>query len=151
MLTPASATQQFGQQFTTTILISTSETSIDPSTGLPVTTDTPSTEIPTVIPDFVDPGVTITTDPGSFTLSGAYQSIIPIVWHWLDLGYQPQSGTTPPTAGTYSKMIRVDSPPILTAICTYTVGSEAFVHTVTLGSYNNVSGPLKALVAGTPP
>jgi hypothetical protein len=151
MLTPSSETVIFGEPFTTTIVVSISDTAIDPNTGEPVTTDTPSTEIPTVTADFVDPGVTIETAPGLVTLSGAYQTIIPITWHWLDLGYQQQSGVAPPSAGTYSKIIRVDSPPLLKKDCTYTIGSDTFVHTVDLVSYDRVANLLKTLVAGTPP
>ena len=155
MLTPDSNTVQFGTAFSTTIVVSTSDTSVDPDTGLPVTIETPITDVPVVTPDFVDPGVTVSAAPGLVTISGTYTSIISIPWHWLDLNFQPQSGTTPPAAGTYSKMIRVDSPAVMTSVCNYTIvgGSttDVFAQTVDLVSYNNVSGPLKALVAGTPP
>lgn len=155
MLTPDNNTVQFGTAFSTTIVVSTSETSIDPGTGLPVTTETPVTDVPTVTPDFVDPGVTVSTSPGTVIISGTYTSIISIPWHWLDLNYQPQTGPSPPTSGTYSKIIRVDSPSVMTSICNYTIVSgstnDVFAQTVDLVSYNNVSGPLKALVAGTPP
>ena len=141
MITPDSNTVQFGTAFTTTIILS-------------VGTDTAVTDVPTVIPDFIDPGVTVSVSSGTVIISGTYTSIISIPWHWLDLNYQPQTGTTPPAAGTYSKITKVDSPAVMTSVCNYTIVSAAtndvFAQTVDLVSYDNISGPLKALVAGTP-
>lgn len=135
-------TATFGTAFSTTIVVS-----IDTSTSI--------TDVPMVTPDFVDPGVTISTGPGTVIISGTYTSIISIPWHWLDLNFQPQTGPAPPADGTYSKIIRVDSPAVMTSVCNYTIVSTAtsdvFAQTVDLVSYDNVSGPLKAKIAGTPP
>jgi hypothetical protein len=153
MLTPALATVVFNAVFSTTIVISTSDTSIDPTTGLPVTTETPSTDVPTVTADFVDPGVVVSVGSGTVTLSGSYNSIIPITWHWLDLNNQPLSGTVPPASETYSKIVQVDSPSFLSKDCNYTIatsaGSDIFVHTVTLGSWTVISDKLQTLLQGT--
>ena len=151
MLSITAATVQFYNTFTLEILVSSE--SVDPSTGDPVST--PSTDVPTVTADYIDSGVMIETSTGTVTITGKYTSIIPITWHWLDLDYQPQSASVAPEAGTYSKITKVDSPPFLSKDCTYTidslVGSDTFVHTVTLSSYSTIGTALRSLVAGTPP
>lgn len=139
--------QEFQSTFTQVISVVTS-----------VGTDTSSTvvvsDIPVVTPDFVDPGVTVTTDVGQFTISGAYQSIIPITWYWKDLNDQLQTGTSVPAVGTYEKIVQVDSPASLTTVCNYTVvssaGTDVFSHTVTLGSYDKIKTALAAALAGQP-
>lgn len=150
MLQPALGTVTFGDQFSVTITIVSESTSIDPVTGLPVTTTTPSTVVPTVTRSFNDPGVTVTTAPGSVTIAGAYQTIIPITWHYLDLAGAEQTAPSAPAVGTFKKIVQVDSPPTLTQTCTYTIttdSAEQFVHTVTLGSYDVVANKLKSLLA----
>jgi hypothetical protein len=153
MLTPALDTVQFGTAFSTTIVVSTSDTTIDPDTGLPVTTDTPVTDLPTVTASFVDPGVVVSVGSGTVTLSGTYVSIIPITWHWLDLNNQPLSGTVPPAPETYSKIVQVDSPGFLSKDCNYTIttsgGSDVFAHTVKLSSWTIISDKLQTLLQGT--
>ena len=135
MLTPASGTVTFGEQFSITITVTSESSTVDPVTGETTTTSTPSNEVPTVTASFSDPGVTITTEPGSVTISGKYTTIIPISWTYLDHNMQPVTVPTAPATGIYEKITKVDSPPALTATCTYTISGESFVHTVTLGSY----------------
>ncbi len=141
-------TIQFGSQFTSVISLG----STDPDTG--ATTDIPADDI-TVTRDFEDPGVTIAITTSTVTISGAYQTILPITWHWLDLTNQMQTASTVPLSGTYSKIVQVDSPPFLTKDCIYTIGSSStgteLVHTVTLGSFDVISNLLKTALAGTPP
>lgn len=150
MLQPASGSVTFGDQFSITINVVSESTAPDPLTGDPVTTTTPSTVVPTVTRSFNDPGVTVTTAPGSVTISGAYQTIIPITWHYLDMNGAEQTAPSSPPVGTFKKIVQVDSPPTLTQTCTYTITTETaenFVHTVTLGSYTTIANKLKSLLA----
>lgn len=141
MLTPATATQTFLQNFTTVITVS-------------VDTTTNVSSVTSVVADFTDPGVTISLGTDTVTLSGMYQSILPIKWYWKDLNDQLQSGDTAPPTGTYQKIIKLDSPPFLTKDCTYTItsdaGSDSFVHTVTLVTYDNLATELTTLLASQP-
>jgi hypothetical protein len=135
-LTPASATQTFLQNFTTVITVDS------------------ATSITSVIADIVDTGVVISYGTSTVTLSGKYQSILPITWYWKDLNDQLQSGSSAPATGTYQKIIKLDSPPFLTRDCTYTIvndtGTDSFVHTVTLVSYDTLATELTTLLAAQP-
>jgi hypothetical protein len=153
MLNPALATVTFYAPFSITIEVLIETTGVDPITGDPTTSTSISTEIPTVTADFVDPGVVVTVGTGTVTLSGAYNSIIPITWHWLDNNNQALSGPTPPAVTTYSKIVRVDSPGFLSKDCNYTIAasgsSDVFVHTVTLRSWTVIADELTALLKDT--
>ena len=153
MLTPSTATVVFNTTFTQTITVSTSETveGVDPETGEPTSEviTTPSTTVPVVIASFTDPGVTITTAPGSVTLSGKYTSILPVTWKWLDLNNVQQTGKEPPADGEYNKIFQMDSPSNLTEDCTYTIDGESFVHTVTLVTYDTLRDTMLAKIAGS--
>ena len=146
MLTPSAATVVFNTNFTQVITVSTSEAGATPEDP-PV--ETPSTEVPTVTASFQDPGVTVTTGPGTVTITGKYTAILPVLWKWLDLNNAEKSGTAPPAAGTYNKIFQLDSPPSLTETCKYTIGSEEFVHTVTLVTYDTLRDVLLEKVAGS--
>jgi len=141
MLTPATATQTFLQNFTTVITVS-------------VDTTTNVSSVTSVVADFTDSGVVITTGTDTVTLSGKYQSILPITWYWKDLNDQLQSGSSAPATGTYQKIVKLDSPPFLTKDCTYTItsaaGTDSFVHTVTLVSYDTLASELISLLASQP-
>jgi hypothetical protein len=141
MLTPATATQTFLQNFTTVITVS-------------VDTTTNVSSVTSVVADFTDSGVVVTTGTDTVTLSGKYQSIIPITWYWKDLDDQLQSGTSAPATGTYQKIVKLDSPPFLTKDCIYTItsaaGTDSFVHTVTLISYDPLASELITLLATQP-
>lgn len=141
MLTPASATQTFLENFTTTITVSAG-------------TDTAVSSISSVVADFTDSGVTVVIGTDTVTLSGKYTSILPIKWYWKDLTDTLQSGASAPSSGTYLKIVQVDSPPTLTKDCNYTITSDAgvdvFVHTVTLVSYDALSAQLTTLLAAQP-
>lgn len=142
MITPSSSIIGYKTPFTITI-------NVTDDLGDPIL------DIPTVNPSFVDPGVTISTTTATIEISGEYQAIIPIVWYWLNLKFEQLSADVPPSAGSYSKIFRVDSPTSLTEICTYTIdsseGTELFSHTVDLGSYTPIADELKSLLAGAPP
>lgn len=110
-------------------------------------------DIPTVSASVVDSGITITTATASVTISGRYESLLPIMWYWKDLNDQLQSGKTAPAAGTYLKLVQVDSPPITSEDCIYTItsseGSSTFIHTVDAG-YDIISAELTTLLNGQP-
>ena len=141
MLTPRSDTVIFQNTFTTVIVVTAG-------------TDTAVTSISTVTASFYDSGVSISYGTDTVTLSGAYQSIIPITWYWKDLDDQLQSGPSVPAVGTYEKIVQVDSPTSLTTDCIYTVvsdaGSDTFTHTVSLGSYDKIKTALASALAGQP-
>ena len=147
MLTPSSATQVFGETFSITITVSSSEPGATPEDP-PV--ETPSTEVPTVIRSFTDPGVTVTTGPGTVTIAGKYTSILPIMWKWIDLTGAEKSGVAPPEEGTYSKIFQMDAPPSLSEYCVYIIGGDMFVHTVTLVTYDTLKNKLLDLLAKAP-
>jgi hypothetical protein len=147
MISPTSGTVTFGVPFTVTISVFSESESIDPQTGLPVTTDTPSTTVPVVTASFNDPGVTITPSVGQVVISGTYQTILHISWSYIDLNGQQVTQPQAPTVGTFKTIFKVDSPPNLTETCTYTIDGTPFVHTVTLGSYSNIANTLKSLMA----
>ncbi len=149
MLQPASGSVTFGEQFTITISVVTESSTPDPLTGEPVISTVPSTTVPVVTASYNDPGVTITPGPGQVTIAGRYTSIIPITWHFLNNNKQEVTAPTAPAAGSFYKITQVDSPPKLTETCTYTIDSESFVHTVTLGSYTTIANQLKGLLAGS--
>ena len=141
MLTPSSATQEFLKDFTTVITVS-----IDTSTAVSSISD--------VVASFQDPGVVVSIGTDTVTLSGKYTSILPIKWYWKDLDDQLQSGDTAPPAGTYLKLVQLDSPPVLTEDCIYTItsdaGTDSFVHTVTLISYDNLATELQSALTAQP-
>ena len=154
-LTPASVNPQpFKTPFTLTISVGASSTVVNPDTGLPETVNVPVTDVPTVVASFEDPGVTVTTSPGTVTLSGQYDAIIPTTWYWKDLNDQLKSGPSAPLVGTYEKIVQVDSPPNLTETCYYTITSSAgvdiFEHIVTLVSYDVIKEALNTALAGQP-
>lgn len=146
MLSTTAATQVFGQTFTLTITVSSSEPGALPEDP-PV--ETPSTEVPTVTRSFTDPGVTVTTAPGSVTIAGKYTTILPTTWKWLDKNNVQQTGVEPPAAGTYNKLFQMDAPPTLTATCIYTISGETFTHTVTLVTYDTLRDTMMTLIAGS--
>ena len=141
MLTPPSATQEFLKDFTTVITVS-------------IDTITAVSNISDVVASFQDPGVVVSIGTDTVTLSGKYTSILPIKWYWKDLDDQLQSGDTAPPAGTYLKLVQLDSPPVLTEDCVYTISSDAgtdsFVHTVTLISYDNLATELQSALSAQP-
>jgi hypothetical protein len=141
MLTPDSATQEFLKDFTTVITVS-----VDTSTAV--------SSISSVVASFQDPGVVVSIGTDTVTLSGKYTSILPIKWYWKDLDDQLQSGDTVPPVGTYLKLVQLDSPPVLTEDCIYTItsdaGTDTFVHTVTLISYDNLATELQSALSAQP-
>lgn len=145
MLTPTTETVIFQNTFTTVITI-TEQVGTDTQVAVVGT--------PTVVASFTDSGVTVITSSGSVTITGAYQEIIPITWYWKDLNDQLQTGKKVPPAGTYEKIIQVDSPPSLTEDCIYTItssaGSDQFTHVVSLGSYSKIKEALNTALAGQP-
>jgi hypothetical protein len=141
MLTPPSATQEFLKDFSTVITVS-----ADTSTAV--------SSISSVVASFQDPGVIVSIGTDTVTLSGKYTSILPIKWYWKDLDDVLQSGDTAPLAGTYLKLVQLDSPPFLTEDCTYTItsdaGSDTFIHTVTLVSYDRLAAELQSTLSTQP-
>jgi hypothetical protein len=141
MIDPELATQEFLRDFTTVITVS-----IDTSTAV--------SSISGVVASFIDPGVIVSIGTDTVTLSGKYTSILPIKWYWKDLNDVLQSGDTVPPAGTYLKLVQLDSPPVLTDDCTYTItsdaGTDTFVHTVTLVSYDTLATELQSALSAQP-
>ena len=141
MIDPASATQEFLKDFTTVITVS-----IDTSTAV--------TTVTSVVASFKDPGVVVSIGTSTVTLSGKYKAILPIKWYWKDLDDVLQSGNTAPPSGTYIKLIQLDSPPVLTDVCNYTItsdaGTDTFAHTVTLISYDNLATELQSALSAQP-
>lgn len=117
-------------------------------------TSVPVADVPTVVPSFADPGISITTSTAEVTISGSYQTIIPITWYWKDLNDQLQSGNSVPPVGSYEKIVQVDSPSSLSTTCSYTIisssGVDTFIHEVTLGSYSTIKTALDFALAGQP-
>jgi hypothetical protein len=107
----------------------------------------PSTTVPVVTADFVDPGVVITTSVGQVTISGQYTTIIRTFWEYINLANTITTTDQVPTLGTFEMITKVDSPPKLKEICTYTIDGEEFEHTVDLGSYTGIANTLKDLLA----
>jgi hypothetical protein len=141
MLDPSALSQPFLENFSATIAVS-------------IGTDTAVTSISSVVADFVDPGVTVTIGTSTVTLSGKYTSILPVKWYWKDLSDQLQTGDAIPLEGTYLKIVQLDSPPRLTEDCTYTItspaGTDTFIHTVTLASYDPLRDSLLTALANQP-
>lgn len=142
MITPSSNSVVLSTPFTLTISVSVS----DGMEG-----STPVTDVPTVISSLNDPGVTVTTAPGSVTIAGAYVAALPTKWHWLDFSMTEHTTDVPPTVGKFSKVTGVDSPSVLTKDVTYTItssaGEDTFTQTVSLGSFSNIATVLKTLLA----
>lgn len=140
-VTPPSATVEFQSTFTQELVLT-------------IGTDTAVTNISAVTASYSDPGVNVSFTSGTVTLSGSYQSIIPVTWHWKDLNDQMQSGPSAPPAGTYEKIIQVDSPASITTDCIYTIvsdaGTDTFTHTVDLVDYGKIKTALANALAGQP-
>jgi len=131
MVTPATGSVSFLTNFSVTLTLDTGTTATSVSAS------------------FVDPGVTVAINTDTVVLSGAYNSIIPITWTWIDNNRTTQTGKTAPAAGTYEKITSVASPPSLTAVCTYTInGTDTFAHTVSLSSYDIIKNQLTTALAG---
>lgn len=117
-------------------------------------TSVPSTDVPSVTASYTDSGVTVIASPGQVTLSGTYTSIIPITWYWKNLTDTLTTGSSVPPAGTYLKIVQVDSPPFLTTSCIYTItgtsGISTFTHVVSLNSYGDIKTALNSALAGQP-
>jgi hypothetical protein len=146
MLSVTSASVNFVTPFTQEITVF-SQT-VDAETGS--TTDIPSTSIPVVTASFIDPGVVITKEIGKVTISGMYKEIFVTTWQYIDTTGAIVSTLTVPELGTFRKITKVDSPPNLTEVCTYTIDGESFVHTVSLPSYTIIADTLKSLLATIP-
>ena len=134
MLSPAAATQVFQEDFSITIQVM--EASAGGGEGEEPAPPTPSTTVPTVTRSFEDPGVTVTPSAGQVVISGKYTSILKMSWQWIDNANNLVTTVEPPKKGEYTKITKMDAPPSLTEDCTYTIGGESFVHTVTLVSYS---------------
>jgi hypothetical protein len=147
MISPTSGTVTFGVPFSVTISVFSESESTDPDTGLPVTTQEPSTTLPVVTASFNDPGVTITPSIGQVIIAGTYQTIIQTSWSFIDLSGNKVTQPQAPTVGTFKTIFKVDSPPRLTETCTYTIDGSPFVHTVSLGGYSGIANTLKSLMA----
>ena len=145
MLSVTSATVAPATQFTQVITVTVEGT--DPTTGQPTTG--PSDTVPTVTASFTDPGITITPAVGQVTISGMYKTIIKTNWTYLSLTGDSVTSTSAPDVGKFTTITKVDSPPNLSEVCTYTIGSETFTHTVNLGSYSGIGDLLKSLLATT--
>jgi hypothetical protein len=131
MLSTSTLTQEFFEDFTAVLSVS-----IDTSTAV--------TSVTSVVASFQDPGISVSIGTDTVTLSGKYKTILPLKWYWKDLTDQLQSGDTAPPEGSFLKLVQFDSPTSLgSSDCTYTITSEAgtdtFVHTVRLSTYNNLA------------
>lgn len=131
MATPASGSVQFLTNFSVTLTLDTGTTATS------------------VTADFVDPGVTVTINTDTVIISGAYNSIIPVTWGWIDNNRTNQTDKTAPALGTYEKITKVDSPSFLTKVCNYTINeTDTFAHTVSLSSYDVIVSQLTTALAG---
>jgi hypothetical protein len=146
MLSVTAATIAPATQFT--LVISVFNTSVDPDTGS--MTSSPSTSVPSVTASFTDPGITITPAVGQVTISGMYKTIIQTTWTYLSLTGASVTSPQAPDVGTFKTITKVDSPPNLKEVCTYSIGSDTFAHTVDLGSYSGIGSLLKSLLATVP-
>jgi hypothetical protein len=110
-------------------------------------------EIPTVSASVVDTGITVVASTASVVISGKYQSLFPVKWYWKDLEDVLQSGNSPPPAGTYLKLVQVDSPSSSTEDCIYTItsseGSNTFRHQVNV-DYDIIATELTELLGAQP-
>ena len=140
MLSIVNETVLFSNTFTTTINVLVTD-----ANGENTTT---SLTIPSVSISFIDPGVNVSVSTGTVNIYGAYTTILPTKWTYLDVNSNMISSLVPPSVGQYSKIVQVDSPPMLTQNCIYTIDGEQFTHTVTLGSYTQIANKLKELLAG---
>ena len=146
MLSVTSATIAPATQFT--LVITVSDVIIDPETG--ATSTSPSSSVPTVTASFADPGITIAPAVGQVTISGMYKTIIKTEWTYLTLAGASVTSPQAPDVGTFKTITKVDSPPSLTELCSYSIGGETFAHTVDLGSYSGIADLLKSLLATAP-
>lgn len=129
-LSTSTFTIDFNTSFTQTIQLLV-ETGTDPDTGLPITS--PLNEVPTVTANPTDSGIKIIPGNGTITISGAYTSVVPITWTWLDLNYNSKTAKVAPAFGTYKKIVEVVPPPLNTYYATYSITSSAGVDTFTVG------------------
>lgn len=131
MISPQSGSVSFLTNFSVTIALDTGTTATS------------------VVADFVDPGVKISFVGETVTISGVYNSIIPITWEWIDNNKSLQTGKTAPLSDSYEKIIKVSSPPFLSKVCNYTINDgDVFAHTVSLSSYDVIKNQLTSLLAG---
>lgn len=131
MISPETGSVSFLTNFSVTIALDTGTTATN------------------VVADFVDPGVVVTLNDDTVTISGLYNSIIPVTWGWIDNNKTLQTGKSAPAVGTYEKITKVDSPPFLSKVCNYTInGSDTFAHTVSLSSYDVIKNQLTTSLAG---
>jgi hypothetical protein len=143
MLSVTTGTVGFGTSFSQAIVVQTEV--VDPVTG--ETTYEQSTTPPVVTASFTDPGVVITTSPGSVTISGLYRAIINTHWTYTALDGTTVTSVVAPAPGTFKLITKVDSPVNLKETCIYTIDGESFTHTVDLGSYSGIATTLKSLLA----
>lgn len=101
-----------------------------------------------VLATFTDSGVTALVSGTDLILSGAYQSIIPVTWTYIDNDRATQTSAVIPTAGTYEKITKVDPPGLQTKTVTYNVGSDSLVITVRLTTFDTVKNQLSAALSG---
>jgi hypothetical protein len=146
MLSVTAATIAPATQFT--LVITVTDESVDPTTG--ETTLSPSTSVPSVTASFTDPGIVITPAVGQVTISGMYKTIIQTNWTYLTLTGASVTSPQAPDLGTFKTITKVDSPANLTELCTYSIGSNTFTHTVDLVSYSGIGDLLKSLLATVP-
>jgi hypothetical protein len=131
MVTPATAPVSFLTNFSVILALDTGTTATS------------------VVADFVDPGVTITRNDDTVTIAGAYNSIIPVTWSWIDNDRNQQTGKTAPAVGSYEKIVSVESPSFLSKVCTYTINdSDTFAHTVSISSYDIIKNQLATALSG---
>ena len=143
MLSTTSATVGFATSFTQVIVVL--EIVTDALSG--TVTTKPSTTVPIVSASYIDPGIVITPAIGQVTISGQYKTIIKTTWTYLDKNGTSVSIPSVPDLGTFKMITKVASPANLKETCVYTIGSEAFTHTVDLGSYSGIGDKLKSLLA----
>jgi hypothetical protein len=150
-LSTSTAEQIFNDNFTITIQLLV-QTGTDPDTGLPTTS--PLNEVPKVTADITDSGIKIIPGNGTITISGAYTSIVPITWTWLDLSYNSKTAKKAPDFGTYKKIVEAVPPPLGTYYATYTITSSAGVDTFTMGvvfnDYTIAANILQSLLEKVP-
>lgn len=136
MLIPPLAIQEFNKEFSITINVL---TGVAPFL-IPLPTE------PDVVADFVDPGIVITKNDGSVTISGKYTEILKTTWTWLDKDYVSHTTDQAPNEGEYSKITAMSAPPVYKKDCIYTINGEAFTHTVTIISYSILRDQMQALL-----
>ena len=136
MLIPPLAVQEFNKEFSITINVL---TGVAPFlVPLPVEPEVSVVE--------KDPGIIITKNDGSATISGKYTAILKTTWTWLDNNFVSHTTDYAPLEGTYSKITAVSTPPVVQKDCIYTINGETFTHTVTIITYDRLKDEMKALL-----